>query len=342
MTEEIIWHDIRDLAIEGRGWDDTESFYDRLPARAKGVVRDPVWNLAQHSAGICARFITDAVSLHARWTLRFESLAMDHMPATGVSGLDLYARDDEDRWAWLGIGRPETYPTNQSQLAFGLPADRREYLLYLPLYNGVTTVEVGLPRDAFVESGPPRSAERLKPIVFYGTSITQGGCASRPGMAHTAILGRWLDRPVINLGFSGNGTMDPEIAGLMGELDPAAYVIDCLPNMTAEVVAERTVPLVGILRQARPLAPIVLVEDRTSTNARFLSGARQIHRDKRTALRAAFDALAPDDPHLYYMPGDDFMGADGEATVDSSHPTDLGFQRQAVCMLPLLKRILGD
>ena len=342
MSEEIIWRDIRDLTIEGRGWDDTESFYDRLPARAKGVVRDPVWNLGQHSAGICARFVTATTPIHARWTLRSESLAMNHMPATGVSGLDLYARDDDGQWAWLGVGRPESFPTNQAQLAGGLPAGQREYLLYLPLYNGVTAVEVGFSPDALVEPGPPRPAERSKPIVYYGTSIAQGGCASRPGMAHTAILGRWLDCPMINLGFSGNGTMDPELVEYMGELDPAAHVIDCLPNMSAEAVAERTVPLVRILRQARPRAPIVLVEDRTATNARFLPGSRQGHRDKRAALRAGFDALAPGDPHLHYMRGDDFMGDDGEATVDGSHPTDLGFLRQARCMLPLLEQILED
>ena len=92
MSEEITWHDIRDLAIEGKGWDDTESFYDRLPARARGVVRDPVWDLSRHSAGICARFVTDATAIQARWRLRCESLAMSHMAATGVSGVDLYAR----------------------------------------------------------------------------------------------------------------------------------------------------------------------------------------------------------------------------------------------------------
>ena len=104
-----------------------------------------------------------------------------------------------------------------------------------------------------------------KPLVFYGTSITQGGCASRPGMVHTAILGRWLDRPVINLGFSGNGTMDPEMADLMAELDPALYILDCLPNINAAQVAKRVVPFVRTLRKARPETPILLVEDLTGS-----------------------------------------------------------------------------
>ena len=102
-----------------------------------------------------------------------------------------------------------------------LPAGKREYLLYLPLYNGVRSVELGLPKDSTLAKAGTWSSAIGKPIVFYGTSITQGGCASRPGMVHTAILGRQLNAPVINLGFSGNGKMEPEMANLLAELDPA-------------------------------------------------------------------------------------------------------------------------
>ena len=139
----------------------------------------------------------------------------------------------------------------------------REYLLYLPLYNGVSSVEIGLPKCSALAKAPPRPEGYERPIVVYGTSITQGGCDSRPGMVHTAILGRRLDRPVVNLGFSGNGKMEPELAALLAELDPAAYVIDCLPNMTAEEVGARVEPFVRALRAARPGTPIVLAEDRT-------------------------------------------------------------------------------
>ena len=96
-------------------------------------------------------------------------------------------------------------------------ASDSEFMLYLPLYNGVKSVEIGVPRDASFAAAAPRPAERSKPIVFYGTSITQGGCASRPGMVHTAIVGRRFDRPVINLGFSGNGRMEPELAELIAD-----------------------------------------------------------------------------------------------------------------------------
>ncbi len=177
--EELVWHDCRELTIEGRAWDDTRSYYDRLPARACGVVRDPVWDLAQHAAGICCRFATDATAIHARWELRYESLAMPHMPATGVSGLDLYVRVG-GAWRWAGVGQPTQFPVNTAALASGMAAGQREYLLYLPLYNGVHRVEVGVSREATVTPGPARRADRRLPMVFYGTSITQGGVRLAP------------------------------------------------------------------------------------------------------------------------------------------------------------------
>ncbi|QDV38437.1 SGNH/GDSL hydrolase family protein [Tautonia plasticadhaerens] len=336
------WYDIQLLGIEGQGWDDTKAPFDRLPARAEGVVRDAVWGLSRHSAGLCVRFETDAPTIKARWTLTSDRLDMPHMPATGVSGLDLYARVG-DRWQWLGYGRPEQAPTNTGTLASGIEGGPREYLLYLPLYNGVSSVEIGIPEGASLSKATPRPEASSRPIVFYGTSITQGGCASRPGMVHTAILGRRLDRPVINLGFSGNGRMEAEVAGLLAELDPAAYVIDCLPNMDAGEVEERVGPLVRTLREAHPDTPIVLAEDRTYSNAPLVSSARERNATSRAALKQEFDRLVADGvPGLTYLPGDPQLGDDTEGTVDGSHPTDLGFFRMADVFEPVLRSALSE
>jgi hypothetical protein len=341
-----LWYDVRDLGVEGQGWADTKAPFDRLPAKAEGKVRDAVWGLSRHSAGLCVRFVTDATELSARWSLTSATLALPHMPATGVSGLDLYVRDAAGKWRWLAVGRP-TAQTNTVKLTTGLPAGKREFLLYLPLYNGVSSVELGVPKGAALEKAPERPADRRKPLVFYGTSITQGGCASRPGMVHTGILGRRLERPVINLGFSGNGTLDRDVADLLGEIDAAVYVIDCLPNLNAAQVTERTAVFVHALRKARPDAPILLVEDRSYANAAVLPGLAKRNADSRAALRKAFDELVrTGDKHLHYLPGDKLIGDDGEATVDGSHPTDLGFVRQADVFLealaPLLPRPAKD
>jgi hypothetical protein len=338
-AQQVVWTDVEALGVEGKGWADTKAYYDRLPARAEGKVRDPVWGLSRHSAGLCVRFVTDAPELHARWALTSSRLAMAHMPATGVSGVDLYLKT-EGGWRWVAAPRPGKQLMN-ARLLSGLTASRRTWMLYLPLYNGVSKVEIGVPKGHVVKSAPARPVGRRKPIVFYGTSITQGGCASRAGMCHVAILGRRLDRPVINLGFSGNGRMDPEVVELMCELDPAVYVIDCLPNMDAQSVSERTVPLAKQLRKARPRTPILFVEDRTYQDAHANLGRARRNTENRVALRAAYDALVNQGVQgLAYVDGNALLGDDGEGTVDGSHPTDLGFMRQAGVMEPILRRLL--
>ena len=339
-TGNVLFYDARALGLEGQGWTDVAAPFDRLPARAQGVVREPVWGLSRHSAGLCVRFETDADAVSARWTVTSANLAMPHMPPTGVSGLDLYVKAEGGTWRWLANGRPAGQTTTAA-LVGGLPAQCREYLLYLPLYNGVSSVEIGIPKGATLYKADPRPGERAKPVVFYGTSITQGGCASRPGMCHTAILGRRLHRPVINLGFSGNGTMDAEVGALLGEIDAAAFVIDCLPNMGAQAVAERAENLVRTIRKTRPTTPILLVEDRTQSNAFLLEAKARGSAASRAALRAAYDALvAAGDGNLAYLPGDALLAEDGEGTVDGSHPTDLGFVQHADAFEPALRPLL--
>lgn len=338
---DLLWYDIRELGLEGRAWTDTAAPFDRLPARAEKLVREPVWRLSRDSSGMCVRFVTDATKIVARWTLTSPDLAMVHMPATGVSGLDLYVRDDDGAWRWVAIGRP-TKVDNAAALVENIPAKSREWLLYLPLYNGVKNVEIGLPPDATLSRCEPRSAARQRPILFYGTSITHGACASRPGMTHVAQVGRRLEWPVVNLGFSGNGRMEPELAELLSELDPAVYVLDCLPNIDAEQVTERVEPFVRRLRAARPDTPILLVEDRNYPDGFLLQRRRERNAGSQAALRAAFARLQADGvAGLYYLEGARLLGPDGDDTVDGSHPTDLGFTRQADAFEAALRPILG-
>ena len=336
----LVWTDVRTLNLEGRGWTDTKAFYDRLPERAEKLVRAPVWHLSRNSSGMLVRFTTDATNIHARWSLISGELAMPHMAATGVSGLDLYVRTSSKDWRWLGVGFPKQR-TNTVALVEKLAPGKREYMLYLPLYNGVQSVEIGLPSDAQLAPPAPWGPGERKPIVFYGTSIMQGGCATRPGMAHVALVGRHLNWPTINLGFSGNGRMEPEMAELFAELDPAAYVLDCLPNMSADEVATRVEPFVKRLRTAHPKTPIVLVEDRHWSNSYLIPDRKQHHKTIRANLYAAYKNLKKAGiKNLHYVRGDDLLGTDDEGTVDGSHPTDLGFMRQAKVMEKALKPLL--
>ena len=338
--EDLVWHDPESWGVEGRGWPTGEMkrYYDRLPAKAEGVVRDAVWNLSRDSAGMLVRFKTDSREIHVRYQLFRERLAMSHMPATGVSGVDLYGRDAAGTWRWAAVARP-TAQGVKAKLIDGLDGSEREYTLYLPLYNGIDSLQIGVPTGVKFQPIAPR---KKKPIVFYGTSITHGACASRPGMPHPAILGRRLNLPVINLGFSGNGKMEAEVGSLLCELASAAYVIDCLPNMDGTQVSERAVPLVRQLREAHPETPIILVEDRTFTNAWIREARREHHAESRAQLKKAFRKLEEGGtPKLYYLEGENLLGKDSEGATDGSHPSDLGFMRQADAFEPILRQALG-
>ena len=328
-------HDVAEWGVEGRGWDETERFYSRLPDRAKKTVRPVVWRLGQHSAGMVARFQTSASSLNFNVKLLVPDLDMVHMPATGVSGLDLYGADGA-QWRWVSCGMPRT---QEYQLSIsGLKDGEREYLLYLPLYNGVESLTIDVPEGARFKRVLPR---REPPIVYYGTSIAQGACASRPGMAFTNILHRRLDTPVLNLGFSGNGRMETEVGALIAEIEASCYVIDCLPNMGPEDVSARTGPLVRQLRAAWPETPILLVEDRRMPNSVLLPARDAFHDKNQGALRRAYKELEAEGVRgIHYLADAPFLGTDGEGTVDGSHPNDLGMVRYADALEAALKPIL--
>jgi len=315
--------------IEGRGWQNTPSPFARLPVTAQATAPKSVWSLSGNSAGLCAHFVTDAASFKVRWTLTSANLAMPHMPATGVSGVDLYARD-AGGWTWIANGRPGG-ATNTASFG-GLPGKPCECLLYLPLYNGVSALEISLPPGTTLQPVPVK-ADRAKPIVFYGTSITQGGCASRPGLAYTSLIGRRLDWPVVNLGFSGSGKMEPEMAQIIAELDARILVLDCLWNMSPEQVDERVEPFIQAVRKKHPDTPILLVEDSTvRARTPTTKGAR---------LKAMYDKLSPADKNLHFLGAKDLLGTDAEGTVDGCHPNDIGMLRHAEAMTPVLRKILG-
>jgi hypothetical protein len=335
IPDNLIWHDVRDWGVEGRGFDDTERYFDRFPARARKIVRPDVWKLSRHTAGMSVRFETDATEIYIRYETAGESLAMPHMPATGVSGLDLYFRDGQ-AWRYVDTYQPRSAAAT-SRLAWDLEPGRRRCLIHLPLYNGVNLLEIGIPPGAVFEPIAPR---KLKPIVFYGTSITQGGCASRPGMAFTNILGRRLDRPILNFGFSGNGRMEVEVVGFLAEIKPAIFVFDCVANTPTASLAERIAPCVKIVRESHPSVPILLVGARVWPNAFVLPKLRAEYATKETILKSAYDKLRETDPNIHHRSGQDLIGADGEATVDGSHPTDLGMLRYADALEGDLRRLL--
>lgn len=337
--ENVEWHDLSSWGLEGREWNNAPRlrYFDRLPAEAENKVSSAVWNLSRDSAGMVTRFRTDASALYVDYTLLKPTLSMPHMPATGVSGVDFYAKDSAGKWRWVGVTRPGAQ-TVKTLVLSGLAAGEREFAAYLPLYNGVNQIQIGVPKGSHFEPLSPRP----KPIVFYGTSITHGACASRPGMVHTAILGRRLDRPVVNLGFSGNGRMETAVGEFLVRIDAAAFVIDCLPNMQPAAVTERCVPLVEQIRAVHPTTPIVLVEDRRFTNDWITPAKSRFHDENHAALQKAFAELKNRGvKNIHYLEGDALYGTDSEGATDASHANDLGFMRQADAFEPVLRKALG-
>lgn len=335
----LAWHDVTQWGVEGREWPDQPRarYFDRLPAAAQQTVTPAVWSLSRDSAGMMVRFKTDAAAISVHYKLAKAGLALPHMPATGVSGVDLYARDAAGKWRWVNVTKPATQEV-RTEVIRGLAPGLREYAAYLPLYNGVESLEIGVPEGASFEGLAPRA----KPIVFYGTSITHGACASRPGMVHTAILGRRFDMPVVNLGFSGNGRMDKAVGDFLAQVDAAVFVIDCLPNMKPDDVNAKCAPLVRQLRAARPQTPIVLVEDRRFTNSWITPEKEKFHDQNHAALRAVYAQLQKEGvKNLLYIEGDHLYGDDADGATDASHASDLGFMRQADIFEPVLRQALG-
>lgn len=337
VEETTLWVDAKNLTIEGMGWKEGIAEYTRIPDKYQTVVTSKVWSLSRNSAGISVHFTVKGTAfVNARWTLKGNGY-MAHMTSQAVNGLDLYVKMN-GKWVWAGVGKPTKDGLQQeTSLKGGFLQDKTyECMVYLPLYTGISAIQMGFSLGSTVTATTPNTK---KPMVFYGTSILHGCSASRAGMAFPSMLGRRFDTPIVNLGFSGNGLMEEHFGDIMGDIDASVYIIDCLPNMstfTPEEITARTLALVRKLRSLRPKTPIVLVEDR---NYGYADLAGPVVNNRRPAMKAAYNTLITETTDLYYVEGDQLLGEDTEATVDGSHPSDLGMYRYFVALEPVISRI---
>jgi hypothetical protein len=332
--DNTIYYGKESFLIEGTGVTESEkeSPYDRLPTSYKDKVRKQVWDLSKNSAGISIRFNSNSSSVKVKWAL-LNDTKMNHMAETGIKGVDLYCKVN-GVWTYVNTGRP-TAKENEASMISGLSAGEREFKLYLPLYDGTTKVEIGLESGSTITKP---AADKKLPIVFYGTSILQGGCASRPGMVFTSIISRKLNVDCINFGFSGNGRMDPPMAELISGIKASYYVIDCLPNMTAKTVTDSVSHLAKTIRAKNPKTPIVFIENVEYTRAIFQASLLNSMNEKNQALRTEFDKLVKGGmKDLIYISAAGSIGTDYEGTVDGTHLTDLGYLRYADYLIEKFK-----
>lgn len=327
-----------------------DGVFRRLPANpVPAAPNEGVEHLSWHTAGAQLRFRSNSSRVTVKVESRFDEL-MDHMPQTGICGCDLYSALPGEPLRFWGVSRYGVgelkYETELFNSMNTAPV-MREFAIHFPLYNGVKSFEVGLDENAEIE--PPSAWSKTGAIIWYGTSIQQGGCANRPGMASTNILSRKLNMEIVNLGFSGSGKGEKEIAELMCQIpDPAMFILDYEANaMTLENLSATLPVLIDILREKYPDLPIVVIsrikfshdqladlEHDTSRNSRL--GGAEIQRKEVERRRQDGDA------NIYFIDGGTLLGEDyEECTVDGIHPTDLGFYRIAENLEAPLKKILG-
>jgi hypothetical protein len=329
----------KEQAIGGQGWKSIG--YGRFPKKAKEDVRPPVWNLSQHSAGLRINFASQSDSIQVKY-LPTGKLEMPHMPATGVSGLDLYIREEGGNWKWVKGAYQFSDTVRYTFSISGLPKTSYEAMLYLPLYNGVNYLELGVNGTLTFKN---QKSER-PPLVVYGTSIAQGACASRPGMAWPAQLERLIDYPIINLGFSGNGRLEPEVLKYISEISASLYILDCLPNLVSfagyseDVVKSKLKEAVHNLKNQHPNTPILLVEhagySEYLTSEERNSAVEDVNEWSRSVYR---QLLSEGVEEIYYLEKDD-IHLDMDATVDGTHPSDWGMYQYAKAYQEILGYIL--
>lgn len=337
-----VYTDAATLPVFGKVQPDTYGPFSRLPESLKGVSRDPVWRLGIASAGVFVRFSSNGGLFRFRWTSSFGK-QMDNMAPCGSRGLALYVYDKGD-WVYAGTARPslDSRESEYNVSCSSLSGTFREYMLYLSLYDGVDKLEIGVPEGRVVTTPVTASPKADKPVIIYGSSILQGASASHPGMASTNQISRRLNRVVVNLGFSGNGKLDYEIAELMASHpDPGVIVLDNVPNCSADMIRERQIPFYEIIRKAHPSVPIVFIDGPYYPGTRFDAGKARNCKGKTEAFKEVFDKIkASGDKNVYFVSSEKILESDNVGTIEGTHFTDIGFTKYADVLTPVLQKLL--
>lgn len=330
------------LEINGLPWHkENGGEWYRLPLRLKNSLPKAVWDLGQSPSGGRIRFRTDSASIAIR--LEYPSAPnMRNMHAFGQTGVDLYVDGVYRATATAASDSKPGVPVEFTYFETpGGPRAEHEVTLYLSLYKPVKVLAIGVDKQARLSR--PRPFALGQPVVYYGTSITQGGCASRPGMSYQAILGRMLNLDFVNLGFSGNGRGEPEVARMTAEIGAACFVLDFAQNnKTVESLAEVYEPFLKTLRDKHPHTPLLAITPIASAAERLGPAGERLEAMRTHIRKVVARRIAEGDPRLQLVEGTDLLGPDRlDGLVDSSHPNDLGFQWMAEGLAPRLKKMLS-
>lgn len=334
-TQHIAFPDAR-LVVSGLPWfDEDKPVLRRLPARLKDTFRPPVWSLAQQPSGGRIRFRTDSpkIAIDAQ---NPDTSTMHHMTTIGQSGFDLYVNGEFLNSAW-----PDKTGKITKEWTVGAKREMRDLTIYLPLYKGVAVKEIILDKDAKVEAPAPFALPR--PVVYYGSSITQGGCAENPGLSCQAIVSRWLNVDFVNLGFSGNGIGEPEVAKALAEIDASCYVLDYWANPSPEVFKQTLPGFIDTLRAKHPKTPILIPGPYYFPAEAASAGTKARQDEKRNIAREFVESRRKvGDANIGYVDGLEMLSREhADGLVDGVHANSIGFYFCAKGLEPHLRRVLG-
>jgi hypothetical protein len=324
------------LTVLGRPAAIDPNVYDRVDDAEQKKLPRRVAELSNNSAGISISFQTNSKSIKVKWVLG-KYMNIWNMTPVAINGLDMYGWKNQ-RWQYVASARPVS-DTNSAVIVGNLDGNMNTFRLYLPLYSELKSIEIGVDPGAVIKKAGNEFVPKRK-VVIYGSSITQGASASRPGMAYPSIIGRDMNVETFNLGFSGSGKMEIEMANILGKMDADVYILDCVPNPSPKQIHERAVPFVKRLRQLKPNVPIILVESILREDGNWNTVKGNYVRNQNKEFRQAYEQLIAEKiQNLYYISNKDLIGNDHEATVDGTHFTDLGFTRFAKHMEDMLQTI---
>lgn len=323
-----------DLSIAGEIMP-TKSPYQRIDTVNYPAMPAVVKRLLTQSAGKVVCFTTNSKQLTAKWCIT-TSKPYPNLTAIANKGLDLYVKKD-GKWQFAGVGRPDGQ-CSESVLVSSMAEGEKECLLYLPIYDEITSLEIGVDANATIKPMPFPFQKR---ILIYGSSIVQGASASRSGLAYPARLSRLTGLNFMNLGLSGSAKMEPAVIAMINDIQADAYVLDCIPNSSDVVVKERALNMINSIRAAHPHKPIIMINSITREAGYIDTKVGQMV----SAQNAAIDSIAHDliKKHIkdfYFIDTKGFLGDDHEGSTDGIHPNDLGSFRFVEKLQPLIEDIL--
>ena len=321
------------LTVYGLPWfQENKPLLWRLPRSATGSLPAGVEDLMRCPSGARIGFVTNSSELR----LRVHSTglrSMSNMSALGCRGLDVYV--DGAYWCASFVDRE-----GEQELLFFSGAERgsREVVIHLPTFQEIMVLEAGVDADASMAAMTPYAPG--PPVVYYGSSVAQGGCSSRPGMTYSAMLGRATGRDFVNLGFSGAGKGEPEVVRLMTQIEAACFVLDVGKSYGRQDI-ETFSTMLEIIRRKHAQTPIVCVTPIWSTREIFDKEYASLSNHVRSVIRTAVSRRAGEgDRRVWLAEGEDLLGPDdADAYSDGVHPTDMGFERIAKRIEPLLRRV---